>query len=188
MWAIEHSGVTPDVLVLSKAIGGSLPLAVLLYSEDLDVWAPGAHTGTFRGCTLAIAAGAATLRFVAAEELPARAADVGERITASLRQLARATDCIGDVRGRGLMIGLEFVAPDSAPDVAGARPAAPALAQRVRAEALGRGLIVELGGRHDAVVRLLPPLTISDEQADSVVERLAGAIVAARRTLVAGAA
>jgi len=188
MWAIEHSGVVPDVLVLSKAIGGSLPLAVLVYADELDVWEPGAHTGTFRGCTLAMAAGAATLRFVAAEELPARAERLGERIAASLRQLARTTDYIGDVRGRGLMLGLEVVAPGSVPDVTGARPAAPALAQRVRAEALGRGLIVELGGRHDSVVRLLPPLTISDEQADSVIERLAGAIVAARRTLVPGAA
>lgn len=183
MWAVQHSGVVPDVLVLSKAIGGSLPLAVLVYSEQLDVWAPGAHTGTFRGCTLAMAAGAATLRFVVAEELPARAAELGGRIAASLRQLARATDCIGDVRGRGLMLGLEFVLPDGEPDVTGARPAAPALAQRVRSEALARGLIVELGGRHESVLRLLPPLTISDEQADAVVDRLAAAIVAARNTL-----
>lgn len=188
MWAVEHSGVVPDAMVLSKAIGGSLPLAVVAYREELDGWAAGAHTGTFRGNTLAMAAGAATLRFVVEEELPARAAEIGGRIAASLRALARATDCIGDVRGRGLMLGLELVEPDGVPDAAGARPAAPALAQRVRAEALERGLIVELGGRHDAVVRLLPPLTITDEDADAVVERLADAIVAARSGAPAEAA
>jgi len=186
MWAVEHSGVVPDVMVLSKAIGGSMPLSVLVYSERLDDWEPGAHTGTFRGTTLAMAAGAATLRFVAAEDLPSRAAQLGERIAESLRELARATDCVGDVRGRGLMLGLELVEPGVEPDVAGARPAAPVLAQRVRAEALERGLIVELGGRHDAVVRLLPPLTMTDDEADAVVERLIGAVVAARRSYVPG--
>lgn len=188
MWAVEHSGVVPDVMVLSKAIGGGLPLAVVVYSERLDCWKPGAHTGTFRGTTLAMAAGAATLRFVVAEGLPARAAELGERIAASLRELAGATDCVGDVRGRGLMIGVELVMPDSEHDDTGARQAAPGLAQRVRVEALDRGLIVELGGRHDAVVRLLPPLTITDEQADAVVERLAGAILAARNALTREAA
>ena len=60
-WAVEHSGVVPDVMVLSKAIGGSLPLAVVVYRDDLDVWRPGAHAGTFRGNQLAMAAGTATL-------------------------------------------------------------------------------------------------------------------------------
>lgn len=188
MWAVEHSGVVPDAMVLSKAIGGSMPLSVLVYSERLDSWEPGAHTGTFRGTTLAMAAGAATLRFVVAEDLPARAAQLGERIAESLHELARATDCVGDVRGRGLMLGLELVEPGVEPDVAGARPAAPVLAQRVRAEALDRGLIVELGGRHDAVVRLLPPLTMTDDEADAVVQRLVGAVVAARQRYATGPA
>jgi diaminobutyrate-2-oxoglutarate transaminase len=180
MWAIEHSGVVPDVLVLSKAIGGSLPLAVVVYREELDAWAPGAHTGTFRGNTLAMAAGAATLRFVRDEGLAERAADLGARVTASLRQVARGLDCVGEIRGRGLMLGLELVDPFAEPDAVGARPAAPQLAARVRAQALERGLIVELGGRHDSVVRLLPPLTMTDAQAAAVVERLAAALVAAR--------
>lgn len=188
MWAVEHSGIVPDAMVLSKAIGGSLPLAVVVYRDELDTWQPGAHTGTFRGTTLAMSAGAATLRHVVEEGLPARAADLGHRLAASLRQVASATDCIGDVRGRGLMLGLEVVAPGVPPDATGARPAAPGLAHRVRAEALERGLIVELGGRHDAVLRLLPPLTMTDEQADDVVERLAAAIVAARHASIRDAA
>jgi diaminobutyrate-2-oxoglutarate transaminase len=178
-WAIEHSGVTPDVMVLSKAIGGSLPLAVIVYKSDLDEWTPGAHTGTFRGNQLAMAAGAATLRHVAEADLAGRAAKLGDWLVKELRNVAEQRSCVGEVRGRGLMIGLEIVEPDAAPDDLGARPAAPALAAAVRSECLRRGLIVELGGRYDTVLRLLPPLIMSDAEADAVLDRLAEALKAA---------
>ncbi|MFI8452252.1 diaminobutyrate--2-oxoglutarate transaminase family protein [Streptomyces erythrochromogenes] len=175
-WGVDHAGVVPDVMVLSKAIGGSLPLAVIVYRSGLDVWTPGAHAGTFRGNQLAMAAGTATLAFVRENRLAERAAVLGDRMLAALRGLASGHPCIGDVRGRGLMIGLELVDPDTG-------AAAPALAAAVRQECLERGLIVELGGRHGAVVRLLPPLTLTDEQAAAVLDRLADAIpAAARRT------
>jgi diaminobutyrate-2-oxoglutarate transaminase len=182
LWGVEHSGIVPDVMVMSKAIGGSLPLAVVVYHESLDQWLPGAHTGTFRGTTMALAAGAATVRFVHQERLAHRAEVLGERMMAALRALQGDVACVGDVRGRGLMIGIELVEVASAPDACGSRPAAPDLAQRVREECLRRGLIVELGGRHDAVLRLLPPLTMTDEEAGAVLDRLAGAIVAAERS------
>lgn len=178
-WAVERSGVVPDVMVLSKAIGGSLPLAVIVYREELDTWQPGAHAGTFRGNQLAMAAGAATLRHVRQYALHERAEAVGARMLCRLRGLAAHHACIGDVRGRGLMIGAELVDTEAEPDDYGALPAAPRLAARVQQEALRRGLIVELGGRHACVVRLLPPLTITDEQADAVLDRLADAIEAA---------
>ncbi|WP_051717619.1 diaminobutyrate--2-oxoglutarate transaminase [Streptomyces megasporus] len=182
-WAVEHSGIVPDAMVLSKAIGGSLPLAVVVYREDYDDWSPGAHAGTFRGNTLAMAAGAATLRYVAREGLAGRAAEVGARMTARLDALRAESSAIGDVRGRGLMIGVELVDPEGVPDACGARPPAPDTADRVRAACLERGLIVELGGRHDATVRLLPPLVITDAEAEAVLDRLADAIsvVTARR-------
>ncbi|MGW3497746.1 diaminobutyrate--2-oxoglutarate transaminase family protein [Streptomyces sp. NPDC001020] len=182
-WAVEHSGVVPDVMVLSKAIGGSLPLAVVVYRDDLDVWQPGAHAGTFRGNQLAMAAGAATLAYVRENRLAERAAVLGARMLAQLRALAAEFPCVGDVRGRGLMIGVELVDPEAAPESASPhpRPAAPALAAAVRSECLRRGLIVELGGRHASVVRLLPPLTISDEQTSAVLDRLADAVAAAAR-------
>jgi diaminobutyrate-2-oxoglutarate transaminase len=182
-WAVEHSGVEPDVMVVSKAVGGSLPLAAIVYRADLDVWSPGAHAGTFRGNQLAMAAGAATLRFVREQGLSARAAELGTRMLARLRGIQRELPVIGDVRGRGLMLGIELVDPEASPDDLGARPAASDLAQVVRAEALRRGLIVELGGRWGSVVRLLPPLTMTDEQAEAVLERLADAIVSAGRLL-----
>jgi diaminobutyrate-2-oxoglutarate transaminase len=184
-WASQGAGIEPDVMVLSKAIGGTLPLAVIVYSDHLDTWQPGAHAGTFRGTTLAMAAGAATLRYVRENQLQLRAAEVGTRIVAELTALAAQHDCIGDVRGRGLMLGVEIVEPGSSPDAAGARPADPALALRIRKECLARGLIVELGGRHDAVVRLLPPLVITDEEVTTVLERLADAIAAAEKAVAA---
>ncbi|MGW0878466.1 diaminobutyrate--2-oxoglutarate transaminase family protein [Streptomyces sp. NPDC002671] len=199
-WAVDHSGITPDVMVLSKAIGGSLPLAVVVYRDDLDVWQPGAHAGTFRGNQLAMAAGTATLAYVREHGLAARAADLGARMLAQLGKFTADFACVGEVRGRGLMIGVELVEPEGAqarseglaagdPALAPAgpvparipRPAAPELAAAVQRECLERGLIVELGGRHAGVVRLLPPLTISDEQAAAVLDRLTDAIAAVAR-------
>ncbi|WP_405885806.1 MULTISPECIES: diaminobutyrate--2-oxoglutarate transaminase family protein [unclassified Streptomyces] len=182
-WAVEHSGITPDVMIMSKAIGGSLPLAVVVYRDDLDVWQPGAHAGTFRGNQLAMAAGTATLAYVRENGLAERAATLGARMLAQLRRLAAEFPCIGDVRGRGLMIGVELVHPEAPPSATadGPRPAAPELAAAVQRACLRRGLIVELGGRRASVVRLLPPLTISDEQATAVLDRLADAVGAVAR-------
>ncbi|WP_245239470.1 diaminobutyrate--2-oxoglutarate transaminase family protein [Streptomyces sp. MZ04] len=227
-WAVERSGIVPDVMVLSKAIGGSLPLAVVVYRDDLDVWPPGAHAGTFRGNQLAMAAGAATLAYVRENRLDERAATLGTRMLAQLRSLGHEHPCVGDVRGRGLMIGVELVDPTAAPTAApitvpnehrpdagrlGAEagadamanpapaldpeaapeaatdrsallplPPAPELAAAVQRECLRRGLIVELGGRHSSVVRLLPPLTITDEQAAAILDRLADALATAARS------
>lgn len=210
-WAVDHSGITPDVMVLSKAIGGSLPLAVVVYRDDLDVWEPGAHAGTFRGNQLAMAAGTATLAYVRENRLAEHAADLGARMLRRLGELRERYACVGDVRGRGLMLGLELVDPEAAAETEAERetasgagtetgaeadtrpeaeawaaplaapgrrppPAAPALAAAVQRECLRRGLIVELGGRHGSVVRLLPPLTLTDEQSAAVLDRLADAV------------
>lgn len=179
LWGVDHSGVVPDVMVLSKAIGGGLPLAVVVYGEALDGWAAGSHTGTFRGTTLAMAAGAATLRFVLGEGLSARSAELGRRLREGLAEIARERACVADVRGRGLMLGVELVEPEDEP--AAGSGAALGIAFRARAECLRRGLIVELGGRRDAVLRLLPPLVMTDEEADAVLERLADSLAAAER-------
>ncbi|MFF4325667.1 diaminobutyrate--2-oxoglutarate transaminase family protein [Streptomyces sp. NPDC048387] len=170
-WGVDHAGVVPDVMVLSKAIGGSLPLAVIVYRSELDVWEPGAHAGTFRGNQLAMAAGTATLAYVRRNGLARRAAELGGRMLTALRGLAADQPCVGDVRGRGLMLGVEIVDPDTGAP-------APARAAAIRQACLDRGLIVELGGRHGAVVRLLPPLTLTDEQATAVLDRLADAVAA----------
>ncbi|WP_371674371.1 aminotransferase class III-fold pyridoxal phosphate-dependent enzyme [Streptomyces sp. NBC_00289] len=219
-WAVDHSDVTPDVMVLSKAIGGSLPLSVVVYRDELDVQQPDAQADTFRGNQLAMAAGTATLAYVRENHLAERAATLGFRMLARLRDLATEFPHIGAVRGRGLMIGVELVDPEGdrkpgAPrgvDVPGtlvgpapvpgpahvrngtpepapmpdlphsSRPTAPELAAAVQRECLRRGLIVEVGGPRANVVRLLPPLTISDEQATAVLDRLSDAVAAVARS------
>ncbi|WP_163547491.1 diaminobutyrate--2-oxoglutarate transaminase family protein [Candidatus Frankia nodulisporulans] len=182
-WAVEHSGITPDILVMSKAIGGGQPLAVIAYRAELDVWLPGAHTGTFRGNQLAMAAGRATLRRVRLDGLDDRCARLGARMLAGLAEIAHGRPQIGHVRGRGLMLGAEIVDPSGEPDSAGAYPADPRLAALIRAESLHRGLIIELGGRHSAVIRLLPPLIITEAQIERALAMLADAVDAAVRRL-----
>jgi diaminobutyrate-2-oxoglutarate transaminase len=180
--AFEHAGIEPDVVVLSKAIGGGLPLAVILYRSALDVWEPGAHTGTFRGNQLAMAAGTATLREVVGARLDAHAARAGGRLMEDLRAALSGSGCAGDVRGRGLMVGVELVDPAGEPDATGTPPADGRMARAVQLECLQRGLVVERGGRHGAVIRLLPPLIITAAQLGDVVERLAAAVRAAERS------
>lgn len=181
MFAFEHAGITPDVIALSKAIGGSLPLAALVYRGNLDVWKPGAHAGTFRGNQMAMAAGSATIRHIRSEGLVERAQQAGQRLMAGLKQLQRDYPQLGDVRGRGLMLGVEIVDPRGSRNSHGHLPAAPGLASALQAACLRHGLIVELGGRHGSVLRLLPPLVITDKQIGHVLDILAASAAKALR-------
>jgi diaminobutyrate-2-oxoglutarate transaminase len=168
MFAFEHAGITPDVLVLSKAIGGGLPLSVVVYDKALDTWQPGSHAGTFRGNQLAMAAGIATLRFLRAERLDRAAHALGEELHARLAALGKRFACVGDVRGRGLMLGMELCDPAGKPDSLGHPPAHRELASAVQAACLARGLILELGGRHGSTLRFLPPLIITPAEIEKV--------------------
>ncbi|MDD1014585.1 aspartate aminotransferase family protein [Pseudomonas rubra] len=183
MFAFEHAGITPDVVVLSKAIGGSLPLAVVVYRQWLDTWQPGAHAGTFRGNQMAMAAGSAVINYLKEHDLCAHAQAMGERLAGHLRRLQQEFAQLGDIRGRGLMLGVELVDPVSAVDAQGHPAACPRLAPLVQRECLKRGLILELGGRQGAVVRFLPPLIITAEQIDEVAARFARAVRAAVASL-----
>ena len=173
LWASE--ALDPDVLVLSKAVGGGLPLALIVFKPELDVWQPGAHAGTFRGNQLAFAAGAATIEEVVRARLDVHAAALGARLRDGLRAAAGGVDAVGDVRGRGLMVGAELVDPDAL-DRHGVPVPDGTLARAVQRGMLERGVIVELGGRADAVVRFLPPLIVSEAQIDQVVEAFDGAL------------
>lgn len=179
LFAFEHSGITPDVIVLSKAIGGSLPLSVIVYRKELDGWLPGAHAGTFRGNQLAMAAGSATIRHIRSEGLAEYAANTGRDLLRRLRELQSRYPQLGDVRGRGLMLGIEIVDPDGRADALGHPPADPALAAAIQAQCLRHGLILELGGRRGSVVRLLPPLIITPRQIEHVVDIITAALGAA---------
>lgn len=179
LFAFEHAGIEPDVLVLSKAIGGSLPLSVVVYRAELDCWAPGAHAGTFRGNQLAMAAGTATLRRIRADRLDEHAAAMGARLSGHLRAIQADHPCLGDVRGPGLMIGVEIVDEHRPPSWTGARPADGELARSLQRHCLERGVILELGGRHGAVVRFLPPLIVDAAEVDEIADRFRTALRAA---------
>jgi diaminobutyrate-2-oxoglutarate transaminase len=182
LFAFEHSGIVPDVLLLSKAIGGSLPLSVVLYHQDLDQWGPGAHAGTFRGNQLAMAAGIASLRYTQEQDLVTHAQVMGERLLTHLRQIQQDLPWLGDVRGRGLMVGVEMVDPTKPANSRDIHPQSSEVARKVQAECFRRGLIIELGGRYGSVVRFLPPLIVTGEQIDLICEIFQAAVVAAIQT------
>lgn len=179
LYAFEHGGVMPDVLLLSKAIGGSLPLSVVVYHKSLDQWQPGAHAGTFRGNQMAMAAGLASLRYTLEQRLMDHAQAMGDRLMNHLRQIQSQVACMGEVRGRGLMVGVEIVDPEAKPNHRGIYPQNGALASRIQAECVQHGLILELGGRYGSVVRFLPPLIVTAEQIDSICEIFEVAVKAA---------
>jgi diaminobutyrate-2-oxoglutarate transaminase len=155
-FAFEQYDLEPDVIVASKALSGiGLPVAVIFYRKSLDVWAPGAHTGTFRGNQLAFAAGTAAVRIMRRDNILGNVRARGEQIAALLEPLT-ASPWVRDVRGRGLMWGIEMADPVSG------EPAGD-LARRIQLTALQHGLILECGGRQDCVVRLLPPLNVTEE-------------------------
>lgn len=175
MFAFEHAGITPDVIVLSKAIGGGLPLSVVVYQKELDQWQSGAHAGTFRGNQMAMATGSASIRYIKNEGLHEHAEQMGQRLTSQLRQLQCLFPQIGDIRGRGLMLGIEIIDPEMQNNALNQPASAGSLAKKIQNICLNHGLILELGGRHGSVIRLLPPLIITAAQIDLVFEILATA-------------
>ncbi|MCX8995831.1 diaminobutyrate--2-oxoglutarate transaminase [Rhizobiaceae bacterium BDR2-2] len=176
-YAFQKAGIVPDIIVLSKAIGGGLPMAVMIYREGLDLWKPGAHAGTFRGNQLAMAAGSKTLEIIKRDGLVERAAIAGSRLRANLERIQMHTPYIGEVRGEGLMLGIEVIDPGARPDSFGQPPHGAEIAKAVQGEAFRAGLILETGGRHGSVLRLLPPLTISDAEIDQASSILSDAFM-----------
>ncbi|ACE85993.1 aspartate aminotransferase family protein [Cellvibrio japonicus] len=179
MFAFEKADIIPDAIVLSKAIGGSLPLAVLVYNEQWDKWQPGAHAGTFRGNQMAMAAGSAVMEYLVRENMTTHATRMGMRLFQHFRALQIRYPQVGDVRGRGLMLGVEIVDPAGNPDACGNPPPSGSLAAVIQRECLVRGLIVEVGGRFGSVVRFLPPLIITDSEVDKIASIFSKAVEAA---------
>lgn len=173
MFAFQRAGIEPDVLVLSKALGGGFPLAVVVYDQALDLWPRGMHAGTFRGNQIGMVAGNTTMRILERDRFDLHAAQMGELLMGGLRDLARRHPVLGDVRGRGLMVGVEVITPSrgSAPG-----PQDGALAKAIKRHAFENGLLIETGGRHGAVLRFLPPLVINRSDIGAILDRLDTAI------------
>lgn len=176
-FAFEHAGITPDVVVLSKAAGGSQPLSCIVYNKELDQWDPGMHAGTFRGNGLAFSAGAATLKFMRESKLWEQVESKGQMFRRLLQ--AENLECIGDIRGMGLMIGIELVDPRQKGDDGLPAPSSDLCAQ-TQVECLKRGLIIEKGGRGGAVLRPLPPLIVNEDEIKQAASIIVESISAAK--------
>ena len=171
LFACEHEGVVPDLLCIGKALSGALPIAACLGPADvMDSWPESTgeakHTSTFLGNPLACAAAIASLSEIERHALAARAGQEGVRFFERLQALADRHACIGEVRGRGLMVGLDLVRNP------GTREPDPELAGRLVTGALRRGWLLLAGGPDGNVISLSPPLTISRALLDSSVRML----------------
>ena len=165
-FAFEHAGIVPDVILVSKAIGGSQPISVVIYDKDLDVWGPGAHAGTFRGNQLAMAAGIVVMRRINNPDFLAEVTRKGNMMMDRVRKLQEEVSIIGDVRGRGLMFGVEFIDPNGPIDLMGNPEPSGEIAAQVQRRCFEERLIMEKGGRNGSVMRCLCPLNISDDDID----------------------
>lgn len=175
-WAVEHWAVVPDILVMAKGIASGLPLSgILAPRETLAAWAPGAHGGTYGGNVVACAAALATLDVIEREGLVAAAEARGRQLLAGLRALEPHHQRLGEVRGLGAMVALEFVDPTAADP----RTPDPALAKRVLAEALDRKLMLLSAGSWGQCVRIIPPLVTTSDEVDLAIGLIAQALDAA---------
>jgi diaminobutyrate-2-oxoglutarate transaminase len=179
MFAFEAAGIEPDVLILSKAIGGGFPISVVLFREELNLWPPGAHAGTFRGNQLAMVAGRRTMQFLREHAILDSVRGVGAYFRHELETLRSRHPAVAQIRGRGLMLGAEIIQTNGDLDAAGFPAAAPRTAARIQQECFRRGLILEVGGRYGSVLRFLPPLNIERELVTNIISILDEALSAA---------
>ena len=170
MFAFEESGIIPDVILMSKAIGGSQPMSVVVYNKDLDKWTAGAHAGTFRGNQLAMAAGTVVLKRVSNPAFLSEVRRKGERIKKGLEELRKDVKIIGDIRGRGLMLGIEFVNPNGEKDIMGHPEASGSIAAEVQKRCFENHLVMEKGGRNGSTMRCLCALTVTDDEITTMLD------------------
>jgi 4-aminobutyrate aminotransferase len=163
MWAAEHFGAVPDILAVAKGIASGMPLGATVARADLMTWPPGAHASTFGGNPVCCAAALATIALLE-EGLVENAARMGAHLMDRMREWPARFPHVGEVRGLGLMIGIELVRDQQT------REKAPELRDRVLRQAFERGLLVL--GAGDNAIRLCPPLVVTREQCDFAMETL----------------
>jgi 4-aminobutyrate aminotransferase len=165
MWGFEQAGIVPDVVVLAKAIANGLPLAAIVSSRELqERWGRGAHGSTYGGNPVACAAGIAVLETIRSEGLVENAAARGAELRAGLERIAAEDDRIGDIRGPGMMIGVEFVRDRSTREADGTLP------DRLSAACADHGLLVLTCGSQHEVMRWIPPLDVTAAEISEAVE------------------
>lgn len=169
MFASDHFDLKPDIVCIAKGIGSGLPIGVCVARANLMDWKPGAHASTFGGNPVCIAAALKTIELLEGG-LVRNSAEVGSYLKSQLEKLKRKYECIGDVRGMGLMIGVEFVEDRTS------NKAAPELRDRVEVACFERGLVILGAGTN--TIRWSPPLILTEENVDVAVEIFDAAIAA----------
>ena len=167
IFAFEHAGIVPDVILISKAIGGGQPMSVVVYDKKLDAWEAGAHAGTFRGNQLAMVAGSIVIKRLKQPGFLDEVTRKGNMMKERLLKLKDEVSIIGDVRGKGLMLGIEFIDPNGPKDIMGVPEPSGEICLRIQRLCFENGLIMEKGGRNGSVMRCLCALTITDEDIDT---------------------
>jgi 4-aminobutyrate aminotransferase len=173
-WAVDYAGVEPDIICTAKGIASGMPLSAIISKASVMDWTPGAHASTFGGNPVCIAASLATLRLLE-DGYIANAARMGEFIMRRTADWTQKHKIVGDIRGRGLMIGIEFVRYQKT------KEKAPDLRNKIVQSAFEKGLLVL--GSGDTTLRLCPPLMIDEEQADGAIQILDACISEVERSL-----
>lgn len=173
-WAIEHAGVEPDIICTAKGIASGMPLSAIISKASIMDWKPGAHASTFGGNPVCIAASLATLRLLENGYM-ANAARMGDFIMRRISDWPQRHKIVGEVRGKGLMIGVEFVRDQQT------KEKAPDLRNKIVQSAFEKGLLVL--GSGDTTLRICPPLIIDEEQADCAIRILDDCIADAERSV-----
>ena len=157
LFAYEHFGIAPDIMTLAKALAGGAPIGVMLATEKIaEAFGPGSHGSTFGGNPLVTAAGIAALRVILEEGLLNRAEEIGEYLLGELEALQAKFSCITEVRGIGLMIGMELTIPGG----------------DIVKKALTKGLLLNVA--QDRVLRFVPPLVVTKQEIDEMISILTG--------------
>ncbi len=167
LFAVEHYGVEPDIMTFAKGIADGFPLAAFIARPEIaDSFRPGDHLSTFGGNPVSCAAGLANVNFLVREKIAEKALVKGERVLGQLKELQKKLPIIGDVRGSGLMIGIELVRDKE-------KTPANTEAGKVRAMMREKGFLCGVGGTFGNVLRWQPPLVITEAELDSAVSNLA---------------
>ncbi|MEM4304115.1 MAG: aspartate aminotransferase family protein [Candidatus Caldarchaeum sp.] len=176
LFAIEHYGVEPDILTLAKGIANGFPLGACMARDDIgNAFEPGDHLSTFGGNPVSAAAALANINVMLRDKIPEKTAEKGERVMKRLNEMKEEYPIIGDVRGKGLMIGIELVRDreKKTPAVEETR--------RIRDMCRERGLLLGSGGVKESVLRIQPPLVITDEQIEKALDILESSVKDATR-------
>ncbi len=177
-WASEWYDVTPDVMTTAKALGGTgFPLSATIYHEDLDTWDSGDHAGTYRGHVVGMRAGARAIEYVQEQDLLEHARDLGQGIRSRLREETDGNGRVGEVRGKGLFVGVEFVDENGDPDGDAV--------DAIQDYCFEHGVLVWTAGRTGNVLRLLPPLVLTEALAETALDVILDAIEAVTAESVA---